>query len=801
MAKIILNEEASKPSAPASGQLMVYAKTDDDLYVQNSAGVETQINSFSAIDALTGDVTATGPGSVAATLATVNSNVGTFPKVTVNGKGLVTAATTLSSGDIPNNAANTSGTASNITASSNSSLTTLSSLSLPYSQLTGTPSLSSYLINSNNLSDVSSRQTSLNNISGAVTSGQYLRGNGTNILMSAIQVADVPTLNQNTTGTASNITASSNSSLTTLSSLSLPFSQLSGSATAAQMPAFTGDITTSAGSTATTLATVNSNVGSFGSSTSIPSFTVNGKGLVTAASGNAVIAPAGTLTGSTLSSGVTASSLTSVGTIGTGTWNGSLIGATYGGLGNGTWTTYGIPFYNGSSFSDGSTNLFYNNSTGVLGINNSITFQGIGSDVITTTQNPSGNGGSLSIGTATSAGGFTSGNMAFLPGNGGAGTSGTGGSAGAVNFTGGIGGLGTGSATINLGGAGGAFAMIGGAGGGAVGSGATANSAGSGGGVTITSGAGGTHTTGPASGFAQVGNGGNVTISTATGGSGVTGVVNGGNAGTLALTSASGAPGGAGKIGGNGGTYNIIGGVGGTASQTSAGTNTGGNGSVITIVAGNSGGASNGATNASGTPGYITMNAGSAGAASGGASTQGGRIALQTGAGTNSGLYGNILLNQSGGLVGIGVAPPLSKFHVVNDIAANVGAIVKGAASQSADLTEWQNSSSTVLAKVDSSGNASFPAIKNTAAQTTLTGSAGTAICSQPEQGSSYKKVVCYLSGYTDTSTQTFTFPTAFTNTPYVYGLSTIVSGATTTSTTVKFTTTTLSGFFFAEGY
>lgn len=40
--------------------------------------------------------------------------------------------------------------------------------------------------------------------------------------------ADIPTLNQNTTGTASNITASSNSSLTTLSSLSLPTSQLSG---------------------------------------------------------------------------------------------------------------------------------------------------------------------------------------------------------------------------------------------------------------------------------------------------------------------------------------------------------------------------------------------------------------------------------------------------------------------------------------------------------------------------------------------------------------------------------------------
>ena len=45
-----------------------------------------------AITALTGDATATGPGSVAITLATVNSNVGTFQGLTVNGKGLVTAA-------------------------------------------------------------------------------------------------------------------------------------------------------------------------------------------------------------------------------------------------------------------------------------------------------------------------------------------------------------------------------------------------------------------------------------------------------------------------------------------------------------------------------------------------------------------------------------------------------------------------------------------------------------------------------------------------------------------------------------
>jgi hypothetical protein len=43
-------------------------------------------------------------------------------------------------------------------------------------------------------------------LTGTQTSGQYLRSNGTAAALSAIQVADVPTLNQNTTGTASNVT-------------------------------------------------------------------------------------------------------------------------------------------------------------------------------------------------------------------------------------------------------------------------------------------------------------------------------------------------------------------------------------------------------------------------------------------------------------------------------------------------------------------------------------------------------------------------------------------------------------------
>ena len=107
--------------------------------------------------------------------------------------------------------------------------------------------------------------------------------------------------------------------------------------------ALTGDVTaTGPGSVAATLATVNSNVGSFGSSTAIPSFTVNGKGLITAASTNVVIAPAGTLSGTTLNSTVVSSSLTSVGTLTAGTWNASTITVPFGGTGDTSFTAYSV---------------------------------------------------------------------------------------------------------------------------------------------------------------------------------------------------------------------------------------------------------------------------------------------------------------------------------------------------------------------------------------------------------------------------------------------------------------------------
>lgn len=53
-------------------------------------------------------------------------------------------------------------------------------------------------------------QGAINALAGAITAGQYLRGNGTNVVMSAIQAADVPTLNQNTSGNANTATTATN---------------------------------------------------------------------------------------------------------------------------------------------------------------------------------------------------------------------------------------------------------------------------------------------------------------------------------------------------------------------------------------------------------------------------------------------------------------------------------------------------------------------------------------------------------------------------------------------------------------
>jgi len=72
----------------------------------------------------------------------------------------------------------------------------------PNTPTTGAVVLAGTLNLANGGTGQTSAQGAMNALAGAVTSGSYLRGNGTNVVMSAIQAADVPTLNQNTTGSA-----------------------------------------------------------------------------------------------------------------------------------------------------------------------------------------------------------------------------------------------------------------------------------------------------------------------------------------------------------------------------------------------------------------------------------------------------------------------------------------------------------------------------------------------------------------------------------------------------------------------
>lgn len=83
----------------------------------------------------------------------------------------------------------------------------------------------------------------------------------------------------------------------TFSAVDLSGADATGILAAGRFPALTGDVTTSAGALATALATVNSNVGTFGSATQSAQVTVNGKGLVTAVANVTITPAASSITG------------------------------------------------------------------------------------------------------------------------------------------------------------------------------------------------------------------------------------------------------------------------------------------------------------------------------------------------------------------------------------------------------------------------------------------------------------------------------------------------------------------------
>lgn len=300
-------------TSPQSGNILIYDATTSPIGVWKNANLtdgtgititegagsitiaNTGVTQATAgtgisVSAGTGNVTISNTGvlSVSGTAGRTTSSGGTTPAIDL-ASGIVTAGTTGSATQIPvitvdtygrvtsvTTAANPQGTVTSVggtgtvngitltgTVTSSGSLTlggTLSGVNLA-TQVTGTLPIA------NGGSGQTTAQAAMNSFAGAVTSGQYLRGNGTNVVMSAIQAGDVPTLNQNTTGSAATLTTGRTISAT--GDISYTSGSFNGSA----------NVTGTA-----TLATVNSNVGTFGSASSIPVVTVNGKGLVTAVS-------------------------------------------------------------------------------------------------------------------------------------------------------------------------------------------------------------------------------------------------------------------------------------------------------------------------------------------------------------------------------------------------------------------------------------------------------------------------------------------------------------------------------------
>jgi hypothetical protein len=309
--------------------------------IGNSATTTKWLNARSL--SLTGDATATlasvdGSANVstAITFATVNADVGSFgsataiPVLTVNAKGLVTAASTVNVATNLNIAGGTGTDAvsllsDTLTFTGGTGVTTAvtnNTVTISVGQAVNTTSDVTF----NNLTVngvFSSNDITAANISidgnASITGNLTVLGTTTTVNSTAVSIADINiTLAKDAANAAqaegAGITIAGAGATFTYSSgkdrcnlnkdlvVANTYGDLKGNADTAtkwqtaRNLSLTGDATatltsvdgSAAVSAALTLATVNTNIGSFGDSVTVPNFTVNAKGLVTAAGSTAI---------------------------------------------------------------------------------------------------------------------------------------------------------------------------------------------------------------------------------------------------------------------------------------------------------------------------------------------------------------------------------------------------------------------------------------------------------------------------------------------------------------------------------
>ena len=309
--------------------------------IGNSATTTKWLNARSL--SLTGDATATlasvdGSANVstAITLATVNATVGSFgsataiPVITVNAKGLVTAASTISVATNLNIAGGTGTDAvsllsDTLTFAGGTGITTaVTNNTVTFSVGQAINTTSDVTFNNVTVSGtLSSDDITAANISiagnASITGNLTVLGTTTTVNSTAVSISDINlTLAKDATtaaqaegagitvaGAAATFTYSSGNDRWNLNKdlvVAFTHGDLKGNADTAtkwqtaRNLSLTGDATatltsvdgSAAVSAALTLATVNSNVGSYGDSVTVPNFTVNAKGLVTAAGSTAI---------------------------------------------------------------------------------------------------------------------------------------------------------------------------------------------------------------------------------------------------------------------------------------------------------------------------------------------------------------------------------------------------------------------------------------------------------------------------------------------------------------------------------